>query len=208
MTYPYVHPLHVLNLAREVNVQIVVPAALYFLSIYPLADLMRGDHPKLRVEHPSRPSSTLSTEDIRDYTLMYQHRINLLLDFIREGLSGRRGCPACERSAPSPEPPGSAPQSQPPPAQPSTTSQCAKNFSRLTHYSYSALSPRAGPFHNMLQAVQWAEMESTLCSPCQRAFRAEVTSLRERLWNELPGVVGLPEWQRLQEIDLTEQTSV
>ena len=35
LSYPYVHPLHVLSLARETNVRVVIPAALYFLSIYP-----------------------------------------------------------------------------------------------------------------------------------------------------------------------------
>lgn len=192
MTYPYVHPLHVLNLAREVNVQIVVPSALYFLSIYPLTDLIRADHPKLRVEHPSRPSSQLSAQDIRDYTLMYQHRINLLLDFIRETCANRPASSDCERAQDH---------------SPDSSQQCRKNFSRLAHYSYQAFSPRAGPFHNMDQAVKWAETDSTLCSRCQRAFRTDVTALRERLWAELPGIVGLPGWEQLEEIDLAPQAS-
>ncbi|GLB38307.1 putative BTB/POZ domain containing protein [Lyophyllum shimeji] len=63
LTFPYVHPLHVLNLAHEVNVRIVIPPALYFLSLYPLADILRGDHPKLKVQHPSSPSSSLDPTD-------------------------------------------------------------------------------------------------------------------------------------------------
>ena len=72
LTYPYVHPLHVLNLARETHVDAVVPSALYFLSLYSLDDILRGDHPKLLVEHPSRPSGQLSPRDLKDYTLMFQ----------------------------------------------------------------------------------------------------------------------------------------
>ncbi|KAF8644435.1 hypothetical protein AX16_008494 [Volvariella volvacea WC 439] len=80
-TYPYVHPLHVLNLAREVNVQIIVPSAIYFLSLYPLNDLLRADHPKLSIKHPSSPSSTLTPDDLKNYTLMFQHRLDLILHF-------------------------------------------------------------------------------------------------------------------------------
>ena len=33
LTYPYVHPLHVLNLARETHVSIVVPSARYEVAV-------------------------------------------------------------------------------------------------------------------------------------------------------------------------------
>ncbi|KAL0581170.1 hypothetical protein V5O48_000860 [Marasmius crinis-equi] len=83
LSYPFVHPLHVLNLARETNVRIVLPSVFYFLSLYPLQDLLREDHPKLLIDHPSKPSSTLDPHDIKFYTLMFQRRMDLLMDFTR-----------------------------------------------------------------------------------------------------------------------------
>ena len=68
LTYPFAHPLHVLNLAREVDAPILIPSAIYFRSIYPLVDFIKGDHPKLLVEHPSRPSAELLSSDLLSYT--------------------------------------------------------------------------------------------------------------------------------------------
>ncbi|PPR01139.1 hypothetical protein CVT26_016040 [Gymnopilus dilepis] len=64
LSYPYIHPLHALNLAREVDVNIIVPSALYFLSSYPLSGILRADHPKLLLAHPSKPSSTIASSDV------------------------------------------------------------------------------------------------------------------------------------------------
>ncbi|KAI0061694.1 hypothetical protein BV25DRAFT_1907920 [Artomyces pyxidatus] len=178
-TYPYVHPLHVLNLAREVNIRIVVPSALYFLSIYSLDNILRADHPKLTVEHPSRPSSQLSVHDISDYTLMYQHRINVILDFIRNTCDGRVVDAHCQGPK-----------------------QCGRVFSRLTYYINQSFTPRTGPFHNMGQAMQWIDDDPTICNPCQRAFRRDVSALRTKLWKELPSVIGLPSWEELLAMDL------
>ncbi|KAI0051159.1 hypothetical protein FA95DRAFT_1485982 [Auriscalpium vulgare] len=184
-TYPYVHPLHVLNLAREVNIRIVVPSALYFLSIYSLDSILRGDHPKLTVKHPSRPSSQLALHDVSDYTLMYQHRINVILDFIRHTCGERVIGEHCQ----------------------SPPKQCARVFSRLTANIHQSFTPRTGPFHNMGQAMQWIDDDVSICGPCQRAFRRDVTDLREKLWDELPSVVGLPSWSDLLAMDLPPSSS-
>ncbi|KAH9065419.1 hypothetical protein EDB87DRAFT_1803410 [Lactarius vividus] len=178
-TYPYVHPLHVLNLAREVNLRVVVPSVLYFLSIYSLKQLLGGDHPKLQAEHPSRPSSQLSVHDVSQYTLMYQHRINMILDFIRNTCGERTVETNCR-----------APK------------DCRKVFSRLASNINQSFTPRTGPFHNMAQAMQWIEDDDTICVACKRAFHRDVTALRTRLWEELPSVVGLPSWNELLALDL------
>ncbi|KAH9980275.1 hypothetical protein BGW80DRAFT_1434897 [Lactifluus volemus] len=156
-TYPYVHPLHVLNLAREANVRIVIPSVLYFLSIYSLKHLLSGDHPKLQNTHPSRPSNQLSVHDVSQYTLMYQHRISMILDFIRNTCGERAVDGNCR-----------APK------------ECRRVFSPM----------------------QWIDDDDTICGPCQRAFRRDVSALRTRLWEELPSVVGLPSWKELLAIDL------
>ncbi|KAN0139869.1 hypothetical protein V8E53_002531 [Lactarius tabidus] len=178
-TYPYVHPLHVLNLAREVNMRVVVPSVLYFLSIYSLKQLLGGDHPKLQTEHPSRPSSQLSVHDVSQYTLMYQHRINMILDFIRNTCGERTVETNCR-----------APK------------DCRKVFSRLASNINQSFTPRTGPFHNMAQAIKWIEDDDTVCASCRRAFCRDVTALRARLWEELPFVVGLPSWSELLALDL------
>ncbi|KAH9969594.1 hypothetical protein BC827DRAFT_1276213 [Russula dissimulans] len=178
-TYPYVHPLHVLNLAREVNVHVVVPSALYFLSIYSLKQLLSCEHPKLQHEHPSRPSNQLLLHDVSQYTLMYQHRINMILDFIRT-TCGERTVDANCRSP----------------------RECRRVFARLASNINQSFTPRTGPFHNMAQAMQWIEDDDTICGPCKRGFRRDVTALRARLWEELPSVVGLPSWKELLAMDL------
>ena len=95
LTYPYVHPLHVLNLARETHVSIVVPSALYFLSLYPLPDLLRGDHPKLEIAASTGLSNTLTPQDLQEYTLMYQYRIDTILTFVQRICGDRTTSPEC-----------------------------------------------------------------------------------------------------------------
>ncbi|OCH85590.1 hypothetical protein OBBRIDRAFT_821473 [Obba rivulosa] len=180
-TYPYVHPLHVLNLARETNVRVIIPSALYFLSGYPLADILRGDHRKLQVKHPSRPSSQLSPEDIKDYTLMYQHRLQATLDFIRYQCRAREQAHADEVAPPN----------------------CEKEFARLSNKLYQYWTLRTAPLHYMVQAIELVMAEdSRICTRCRRAFRDEVIASRQKIWNGLPEVVGLPPWEILVKADL------
>jgi len=174
-SYPYVHPLHVLNLARETNVTIIIPSVLYFLSIYSLADILRADHPKLLVDHPSAPPTALAPDAMKDYTLMYQHRLQMMLDFIHKTCGDRNEDPNCV----------------------GTPRHCKRGFTRLAFQIASALSVRTGVFHNMLQASNWVEADDTVCAICKRSFRLDVVALRERWWRELPYVVGLPDWDTL-----------
>ncbi|KAI0365722.1 hypothetical protein BV20DRAFT_1124777 [Pilatotrama ljubarskyi] len=180
LTYPYVHPLHVLNLARETHVRIIVPSALYFLSLYPLPDILKGDHPKLRVEHPSRPSSELSARDLQDYTLMFQHRIDVILDFIRQSCGARTPTKGC--------------QGQP--------GLCQKAFVRLGSRLSRSWVVRTGPLHYTVQAIDELADDPNVCVPCRRAFREDVVALRQRIWAELPGIIGLPSWEELEKADL------
>jgi hypothetical protein len=178
-TYPYVHPLHVLNLAREVNINVIVPSALYFLSIYSLKQLLSGEHPKLQHVHPSCPSSQLSLHEVSQYTLMYQHRINVILDFIRSTCGDRNVDAQCR-----------APR------------ECRRVFSRLASNINQSFTPRTGPFHNMAQAINWIEEDKTICDSCKHSFSRDVSALRTRLWDELPSVIGLPSWTELLAMDL------
>ncbi|KAI0917318.1 hypothetical protein AcW1_007467 [Taiwanofungus camphoratus] len=181
MTYPYVHPLHVLNLARETDVRILVPSALYFLSLYPLHDILQGDHPKLQIEHPSRPSSQLSVRDIKDYTLMFQHRIDVVLDFVRRVCGLRSASTSCQ----------------------SDRESCTKAFTRLASRLSRAWMVRTGPLHYMVQAMDELAEDPTVCRACRRAFREDVITARQKIWNELPSVIGLPSWEDLEAAELT-----
>jgi hypothetical protein len=178
-TYPYVHPLHVINLAQEANVRIVIPSALYFLSLYPLDDLLRANHPKLMVEHPSRPSSTLSLSDIRDYTLMFQYRLDLILDFVRRFCGERAADPSCLNGK-----------------------SCTQGFSRLASRLSRSWMMRTGPLHYMVQAMDELSGDRTICSTCQNAFRQDVTMYREDIWKNMPSILGLPSWQDMKVMDL------
>lgn len=179
-TYPYVHPLHVINLARENHVSIVLPCAFYFLSFYPLIDIKRKDHPKLKVEHPSRPSSHLAAEDLEKYTLMYQHRIDVIMDFIRDTCGNRTTFSHCQNGG----------------------AQCSKAFARLSSKLSRAWMIRTGPLHYMVQAMDELSHDHTVCASCIRSFQQDVTAVRESVWQNLPSVIGLPSWEELQSMDL------
>lgn len=181
ISYPYVHPLHVLNLAREANVQIVVPSVLYFLSLYPLTDILRADHPKLNVEHPSRPSSQISAADIEYYTLMYQHRLEVILDFVRQFV-GRRTVDVSQCQ--------------------NEQNICTRGFARLSSRLSRSWMTRTGPIHYMLQAIQELSNDETVCFSCRRAFRVDTARLREKTWESMPSIIGMATWKDLKAIDL------
>ncbi|KAJ7134778.1 hypothetical protein C8R44DRAFT_829166 [Mycena epipterygia] len=182
LSYPRVHPLHVVNLAREVNVRILIPSTIYFLSLYPLDDLLRADHPKLtQVEHPSRPSSILSPSDLKNYTLMFQKRLDIILNFIRSFCGTRTALKTC--------PTGPA---------------CTQGFARLSSRLSRSWITRTGPLHYMSQAVTdlSEDPKASVCGLCRRAFAQEVATLREKTWNELPSIFGLPTWEEMVAMDL------
>lgn len=181
LSYPFAHPLHVLHLARATDVRIIVPSAVYFLSLYPLTDLIAGDHPKLQVEHPSRPSSELTAEDLRDYTLMFQYRIDSLLDFVRR---------ICDQRKPS--------------AECNAGRDCRKAFATLAARISVDWVARTGPLHFMVQAMDELASYPNACQPCRKAFRQDVFGAREQMWRGLPATIGLPSWGEL-EADLRQQ---
>ncbi|TFK70404.1 hypothetical protein BDN72DRAFT_870349 [Pluteus cervinus] len=177
LTYPYAHPLHVLNLAREVNIQIVIPSALYFLSLYPLTDLIRADHPKL-VKHPSSPSPEMLPHDLQNYTLMFQHRLNIILHFVRHICGERRASASC-----------------------SNEQSCPRAFALLASRLSRSWQIRTGPFHYMTQAIEEISRDSTVCNACSQAFHLDVHTFRQKAWDELPSVIGLPSWEEMEAAD-------
>ncbi|KAJ7095738.1 hypothetical protein B0H15DRAFT_921062 [Mycena belliarum] len=181
LSYPRVHPLHVVNLAKEVGISIILPSAIYFMSLYPLDDLLRADHPKLKVDHPSRPSSVLSPSDMKDYTLMFQKRLDIILDFVRSFCGTRTALKTCQ-----------------------TAPACTRGFARLSSRLSRSWITRTGPLHYMSQAVSDLsdDPKATVCSPCRRAFAQDVVTLREKTWNELPLILGLPPWEEMIAMDL------
>lgn len=185
ISFPYVHPLHALNLAREVNLRIIVPSAIYFLSIYPYSDLLRADHPKLLVDSPSKPSSQLSFEDTKNYTLMFQHRLDLILDFTRHFCGDRKAGTDCQRGR----------------------TACTHSFVRLASRISRSWVTRTGPLHWMLQAVKQLEEDESVCNVCKREFRGDVHAHREAIWKALPSIIGMPDWDVLLEADIPGQVS-
>jgi len=189
-SYPFVHPIHVVNLAREADVRLILPSALYFLSMYPFSDLQRADHPKLTAESHTglpKPSSQLSYEDIGNYTLMYQHRIDFILKFCRN-LNGRPPSPLCRRNAH---------------LAVVAEESCKVAFARLASRVSRSWLSRTGNLHWMSQTVKWSESHDVnLCPECKVDYRSFVENVRREAWDRLPSIVGLPSWVELQESDL------
>lgn len=179
LTFPYVHPVFVLNLALEAHVRVIIPSSAYFLSLYPLDALLRRDHPKLQVEHPSRPSADLDVTVLQYYSLMFQKRLDIILDFTRRLCGERSPSPTC-----------------------SNRQSCNRGFARLTARLSRSWMPRTGPFFHMLQAVAEVCEDTAFCSSCQEAFRRDVAAFRESSWEELPSILGLPSWNDMYSEDL------
>jgi len=189
-SYPFVHPIHVVNLAREVDVRLILPSALYFLSMYPFSDIQRANHPKLTAESLiglPKPSSQLTPEDIGNYTLMYQHRIDFLLKFCRN-LNGRPPSPLCRRNA------HLAVMAE---------ESCKVAFARLASRVSRSWLSRTGNLYWMSQTVKWSESHDiNLCPECKADYRSFVENVRREEWDRLPSVVGLPSWMDLLKSDL------
>jgi hypothetical protein len=174
LSYPFVHPLHVLKVSRSINARALMPSALYFLSMYPLADLLQGEHPKLQTKHAGAPSKDLGSEDILDYTLMYQHRMDVLLDFTRTLRT--TPYPGCNSLL---------------------STQCQRGLKHLESRFSRSWNARSSPLFFMKQAIQTIEDNPSVCQSCKRAFRSDMNDLREKTWQGLPTVVRLPPWEDL-----------
>lgn len=182
LTYPFVHPLHVLHLAQLTDTRLIIPAAIYFLTNYPLVDLLNSDHPKLQVENPSQLSSELTAQDLQQYTLAYQYRIDTLIDFIRQSCLARPSG-KCRSGA-----------------------LCQKAFTTMGAQLSRDWRSRTGPLHFIVQAVDGMVDYPNICSECRKAFRKDAMATREIFWENLPTVIGLPPWEELLE-DLNPNSS-
>ncbi len=190
-SYPFVHPIHVVNLAREADVRLILPSALYFLSMYPFSDLQRADHPKLTAESRTglpKPSSQLSYEDIGNYTLMYQHRIDFILKFCRN-LNGRPPLPSLSPERALGGRSGRVMQG---------------GFRSIGVPSFPVLGFRAQEISiGCPKRGKWSEgHDINLCPECKADYRSFVENVRREAWDRLPSIVGLPSWAELQESDL------
>jgi hypothetical protein len=189
-TFPYVHPLHVVNLARETNVRILVPPALYFLSLYPLSDILSGKHPKLATTNPSAPPSTIAPGDFTACALLSQHRIQTILDFVR-GFCGTRRCTFAGNTGVVADTMGV-----------DLAAACNRGFANLTSRLSRSWSIRTGSLYYIAQAMQEVAMSDRICDACKQKFRHDAKKLRKEIWDGLPAVFGSPGWDELIALDL------
>lgn len=182
LTYPFVHPLHVLNLARETHVKSIIPSVFYFLSLYRLEDLIKADHHKLRYEHPSKPSSDLSPYDLRIYTIMFQKRIEETMLFLRTICGGREAAIECTRKQ-----------------------DCIRSFSNLANRLSRTWAVRTALMYYVVQVQREVDQSAAdWCHHCKRAFHDDCDKFRTRLWAEFPGICDLPPWEDLVQEELME----
>ncbi|KAF7792600.1 hypothetical protein EIP86_003696 [Pleurotus ostreatoroseus] len=131
-------------------------------------------HPKLQVESPSRMPSELTAQDLQDYTLVWQSRIDFINTFIRS---------CCFEHNPSG----------------CTGTQCTKAFVTMGAQLSKDWRTRTGPLHFILQAIDGLSEYPLICGNCRNVFRQNALFMRESYWESLPGIVGLPSWEVLQE---------
>lgn len=155
---------------------VLIPSALYFLSLYPLDTLQRAEHPKLAYEHPSKPASDMSPQLINDYIIMYQGRIETIIHFIRKFVGERTPTANC------------------------TTATCQRGFHRLAKHLGLNWQTRTGPLHYMRQGIRHMQDVGSVCLVCQKEFEKDVNQLREEVWEKLPQLAGFDlTWEELRE---------
>lgn len=209
LRFPYAHPLHVLNLARALDIRAVIPSALYFLSMYPLADIIRADHPKLVYAQEAMATalcSSLSREDFENVALMNEHRVSLMLDFCRKFLADRQPGERCTNFHNKHiSPIGNTPHQHRPLLTanlPATPNPCIRGFASLASKASRSWFPRTGPLIWMQQVVRLSERDDVLCRTCRWELRQNVEMHREKIWQGLPSVVRMSTWDELVKGDL------
>lgn len=110
---------------------------------------------------------------------MFQHRLTVILDFVRKFFDGRGTASECLAEK-----------------------ACVRGFSRLASRLSRSWVTRTGPLHYMLQAIQGLQDDSSICQKCRTSFEHDVWKLRAAIWEELPSVIGLPGWKELEAVDL------
>jgi hypothetical protein len=110
---------------------------------------------------------------------MFQHRISVILDFVRPFFDERSPPPGC-----------------------TTGKTCNRGFSRLASRLSRAWLTRTGPLYFMVQAVEGLSEDPSVCLSCRAMCHRDVEGLRQKIWNGLPAVVGLPTWTELEALDL------
>jgi hypothetical protein len=109
---------------------------------------------------------------VMEYTPMYQHRMDTLQDFTRHIQTTASA--ECEHSA-----------------------QCGRAFRQPQSRLARSWNPRTSPLYLMTQAKDSINGENGVCRGCRLLFDRNVDEVREKTWEELPGVVGLPSWSDL-----------
>ena len=129
---------------------------------------------------------------------MYQHRIDLILDYSRNVLGKRRASSSCvfaNAKSNSEDLDGYA-------------SRCTQAFARLASLVSRSWYTRTGPLKWMLQSIEMIDKnELPLCHICRYHFTNDVQAHRKWIWKTIPGIIDLPSWEEMEKMDLSEDLS-
>jgi hypothetical protein len=120
-------------------------------------------------------------EDVQLYTLMFQHRISLILKFVRTFCEKRTASARCEFGG---------------------KGLCNRGLLRLASSMSRSWVQKTGPLHYASQAAREVKSDKSICEVCRTEFDNDVTAWREQAWKELPAAVGLSSWEDMEKNEL------
>ncbi|KAH9926924.1 uncharacterized protein B0H18DRAFT_875934 [Fomitopsis serialis] len=160
-----------IELAIEIDIRAILPALYYAASKAPLPDVLSKLH-NLAVA-PSLQWDVCRTFIIGREKLLLAEQASALA-FLQPDFS-RPGC------------------------------QNAANCAALLNLAAKRTLPKPGdaePFYQWcLRSPDEVSKTLTLCIPCQGTVTTSIRSGRDRLWEQLPGFFGLPDWDTLRARD-------
>ncbi|KAH9910406.1 uncharacterized protein BXZ73DRAFT_109075 [Epithele typhae] len=209
----YANPIAVVNLAREIDADELLPSAFYELSRYTFTEIFEPA-PGDPLEPPPSPfTSALGTPPTSapvlpsafaaspSSTAGRQHAITALIQNMEHAGPDPPRCPPSHRRSRSAQAlalPGS-PTGSPGPRRPvcATPAACRKDLGELIelatqHYLFDREQGCADPLYVAEELGQLKSAEFSDCVACARALEAWAARERERLWR------AVPDWFRLR----------
>lgn len=176
------HPAVIIKLARDVRGFHLFPFALYRLGMLSQAEL---EH-TLPIAH--WPAVTLSrsqvvrqlpAQDLACYIYFQERRRDVVYSFMRDFMDQFKPDSSCQEE---------------------TSGKCTEAFSRvISHLRDPSIMLMSGPLELPGQALRLAENDRGICTACRESFSRAVKERKMKLWDELPSLFGLADWNTLRE---------
>lgn len=173
--WPYFHPSLVINLARDIQADFLLPCAFFRLST-------RTPQTNFVDLAGTSGRSLLSREDLEKHVFFEEFTKSFILRFVGEYTSaGTHRSDNCKHSH---------------------SPTCELAFKSLIPFFLRTLcfeGALRGPDGILERTIVYFRdnCQPRACSACRRDFADDLHRRRKRLWESLPSALGLPKWEEL-----------